>query len=72
MALGHTNTSKGNVTAPTTQRGIVAIYYLGTTSGILMGGSISDRIGRIRTVTIHWSNELSLNLVCSHHWHRHL
>lgn len=40
------------VTKPTYQGGIVAIYYLGTTIGTLMGGSISDHIGRIRTVLI--------------------
>lgn len=40
------------VTKPTYQGGIVAIYYLGTSIGTLMGGSTSDHIGRIRTVLI--------------------
>ncbi len=48
MDLGYGET----VTNPSKQGGIVAIYYLGTSIGTLMGGSISDRIGRIRTVTI--------------------
>lgn len=40
------------ITKPTYQGGIVAIYYLGTSIGTLMGGSTSDHIGRIRTVLI--------------------
>ena len=53
MNLGYTEASGTQViTAPTKQGGIVAIYYLGTSIGTLMGGSTSDRIGRIRTVLI--------------------
>lgn len=48
MGLGYGET----VTHPSNQGGIVAIYYLGTTVGTLLGGAISDRIGRIRTVLI--------------------
>ena len=40
------------ITKPTYQGGIVAIYYLGTSIGTLLGGSTSDHIGRIRTVLI--------------------
>ncbi|KAG0182620.1 hypothetical protein DFQ29_003173 [Apophysomyces sp. BC1021] len=32
--------------------GIVAVYYVGTLIGALMGGWIGDRIGRIRTVVV--------------------
>lgn len=38
------------VTNSTKQGGIVAIYYLGTTVGCLIGGSMSDRYGRIKAV----------------------
>ena len=40
------------VTKPLTQGGIVCIYYLGTSIGTLLGGWISDHIGRIKTVLI--------------------
>ncbi len=40
MSLGYTNASESVVTAPATQGGIVAIYYLGTIIGTLLGGSI--------------------------------
>lgn len=32
--------------------GIVAVYYAGTLIGALMGGSISDKIGRIKTIIL--------------------
>ena len=53
MNIGYVKSDGSQVvTEPTYQGGIVAIYYLGTTIGTLMGGSISDHIGRIRTVLI--------------------
>lgn len=32
--------------------GIVAVYYAGTLIGALMGGSIGDKIGRIKTIIL--------------------
>lgn len=32
--------------------GVVAVYYIGTLVGALMGGWIGDRIGRIKTVIL--------------------
>ncbi|KIX95896.1 uncharacterized protein Z520_08151 [Fonsecaea multimorphosa CBS 102226] len=40
----------GEVTRPTKQGGIVAIYYLGTLLGALMGGALSDKIGRRKAI----------------------
>lgn len=48
----------GTNSNPQTQRdsaavgGIVAIYYLGTLFGGLMGGSLGDAVGRIKTIEI--------------------
>ena len=53
MDIGYVKSDGSQViTKPTYQGGIVAIYYLGTTIGTLMGGSVSDHIGRLRTVFI--------------------
>jgi len=32
--------------------GVVAVYYAGTLIGALSGGSISDKIGRIKTIIL--------------------
>lgn len=53
MNIGYVKSDGTQITTkPTYQGGIVAIYYLGTTIGTLMGGSVSDHIGRLRTVFI--------------------
>ncbi|KAN0116906.1 general substrate transporter [Hyaloscypha variabilis] len=40
----------GTITNPNKQGGLVAIYYLGTLLGALMGGWVSDKIGRNKTI----------------------
>ncbi|OAL18311.1 hypothetical protein AYO20_11762 [Fonsecaea nubica] len=40
----------GNITRPTKQGGLVSIYYLGTLLGALMGGALSDKIGRRKAI----------------------
>ncbi|KAL5520337.1 hypothetical protein ACEPAG_9551 [Sanghuangporus baumii] len=40
------------ITNPTKQGGIVSVYYLGALIGGLWGGSISDKIGRIKAMFI--------------------
>jgi len=53
MGLGYTDHQGNNIiTKPTEQGGIVAIYYLGTSIGTLLGGALSDHVGRIRTVLL--------------------
>jgi MFS family permease len=32
--------------------GVVAVYYAGTLIGAMIGGSISDRVGRIKTIIL--------------------
>ncbi|KAL5498386.1 hypothetical protein ACEPAH_2528 [Sanghuangporus vaninii] len=40
------------ITDPTKQGGIVSIYYFGTLIGALWGGSVGDKIGRVKTMFI--------------------
>ncbi|MCJ1304698.1 hypothetical protein MMC08_007511 [Hypocenomyce scalaris] len=40
----------GTITNASKQGGLVAIYYLGTLVGALMGGALSDRIGRNKAI----------------------
>ncbi|KAL1966266.1 hypothetical protein VTN77DRAFT_4619 [Rasamsonia byssochlamydoides] len=40
----------GTITLPLKQGGLVAIYYLGTLVGALLGGAVSDRIGRRKAI----------------------
>ncbi|KAJ9616391.1 hypothetical protein H2200_000109 [Cladophialophora chaetospira] len=42
--------SSDTITHPTKQGGLVAIYYLGTLIGALMGGAVSDKIGRNKAI----------------------
>ncbi len=53
MGFGHKGTDGGVVVDNSLlQGGIVSVYYLGTLVGALVGGSIGDRIGRIRSIFI--------------------
>lgn len=53
MKLGYVDESGDPViTDSLLQGGIVSIYYLGTLFGCLMGGSVGDRIGRIKTIAL--------------------
>lgn len=51
MGLGHVDAA-GDVVVTNTLRqgGIVAVYYLGTLIGCLLGGAIGDEYGRINTI----------------------
>jgi MFS family permease len=53
MKFGYVD-STGTVVVTNTllQGGIVSVYYLGTLVGCLMGGSLGDRAGRIKTIGI--------------------
>ncbi|KAK5453627.1 hypothetical protein LTS15_006814 [Exophiala xenobiotica] len=44
------DSSTGTITQPTKQGGIVAIYYIGTLVGALMGGAMSDKFGRRKAI----------------------
>lgn len=51
MGFGHANADHSVVvTNSLLQGGIVAVYYLGTLLGCLLGGSVGDRYGRINTI----------------------
>lgn len=51
MGFGHKGPDGGVVVDNTLlQGGIVSVYYLGTLVGCLIGGSIGDRFGRIKTI----------------------
>lgn len=51
MGFGYTDdTGKVIVTNALLQGGIVAVYYLGTLLGCLLGGSVGDRYGRINGI----------------------
>lgn len=53
MGFGHRGPDGGPVvTNSLLQGGIVSVYYLGTLVGCLVGGSIGDRFGRIKTIFI--------------------
>ncbi|KAF2092370.1 MFS monosaccharide transporter [Rhizodiscina lignyota] len=48
MKIG--NGATGEITKPLKQGGLVSIYYLGTLFGCLMGGAVSDKIGRKKAI----------------------
>lgn len=54
MGFGYTKMEGGTPTPVVTDSllkgGIVAVYYLGTLCGALLGGWIGDRIGRIKSI----------------------
>lgn len=51
MGFGHRGEDGGVVVDNSLlQGGIVSVYYLGTLVGALAGGSIGDRIGRVKTI----------------------
>jgi MFS family permease len=51
MGFGHKGPDGGVVVDDTLlQGGIISVYYLGTLVGCLIGGSIGDRYGRIKTI----------------------
>ena len=56
MGFGYTEMKDGMLTPVVTnsllQGGIVAVYYLGTLCGGLLGGWVGDRIGRIKTIAV--------------------
>jgi sugar porter (SP) family MFS transporter len=53
MGFGHRGPDGGPVVTDTLlQGGIVAVYYLGTLVGALVGGSIGDRFGRVKSIFI--------------------
>ncbi|KAL1634864.1 hypothetical protein SLS58_010493 [Diplodia intermedia] len=54
MGFGHVDDATGDpvVTDSLLQGGIVAVYYLGTLFGALLGGWVGDRVGRIRTIAL--------------------
>jgi MFS family permease len=53
MGFGHKGADGGPVVDnDLLQGGIVSVYYLGTLAGCLVGGSIGDRYGRIKTIFV--------------------
>ncbi|KAL0260731.1 hypothetical protein SLS55_004421 [Diplodia seriata] len=54
MGFGYVDEATGDpvVTDSLLQGGIVAVYYLGTLFGALLGGWVGDRVGRIRTIAL--------------------
>ena len=53
MGFGHKGADgEPVVTNALLQGGIVSVYYLGTLVGCLIGGSIGDRFGRIKTIFV--------------------
>jgi MFS family permease len=51
MGFGHRGENGGvEVDNTILQGGIVSVYYLGTLVGALFGGSLGDRIGRVRSI----------------------
>ncbi|OJJ33859.1 hypothetical protein ASPWEDRAFT_60426 [Aspergillus wentii DTO 134E9] len=76
MGFGYSEMKDGMLTPVVTnsllQGGIVAVYYLGTLCGALMGGWLGDRIGRIKSIAAGaaWAI-LGAALQCSamnHNW----
>jgi MFS family permease len=55
------------------QGGIVAVYYLGTLVGCLIGGLVGEKIGRIRTIALAavWGI-IGATLQCSAQNHTHM
>ncbi|KIW37495.1 uncharacterized protein PV06_10533 [Exophiala oligosperma] len=53
MGFGHRGPDGGPVITDTLlQGGIVSVYYLGTLVGALVGGSMGDRFGRIKSIFV--------------------
>jgi MFS family permease len=52
MGLGYKENGSIKVTNTLLQGGIVSIYYLGTLVGCFIGGYISDRFGRIKSLAL--------------------
>jgi MFS family permease len=50
MGFGHPGPDGPVITDTLLQGGIVSVYYLGTLVGALIGGSIGDRYGRIKSI----------------------
>ncbi|KAJ5307061.1 hypothetical protein N7508_006076 [Penicillium antarcticum] len=50
MGLGYVKNGSVTVTNTLLQGGIVSVYYLGTLVGCFMGGYVSDRYGRIKSL----------------------
>ncbi|OQE26800.1 hypothetical protein PENSTE_c005G04773 [Penicillium steckii] len=50
MGLGYEKNGSITVTNTLLQGGIVSVYYLGTLVGCFMGGYVSDRFGRIKSL----------------------
>ncbi|PYI06987.1 general substrate transporter [Aspergillus sclerotiicarbonarius CBS 121057] len=50
MGLGYANNDSVTVTNTLLQGGIVSVYYLGTLVGCFLGGHVSDRYGRIKSL----------------------
>ncbi|EPS26765.1 hypothetical protein POX_g08936 [Penicillium oxalicum] len=76
MGFGYTKFENGEATPVVTdsllQGGIVAVYYLGTLFGALLGGWLGDRMGRIKSIAAGaaWA-VLGASLQCSaqnHNW----
>ncbi|KAL5332282.1 hypothetical protein BJX70DRAFT_404759 [Aspergillus crustosus] len=52
MGLGYMEEGEAVVTATLLQGGITSVYYLGTLVGCFIGGSVGDRMGRIKSFAI--------------------
>lgn len=50
MGLGYQENGSITVTNTLLQGGIVSVYYLGTLIGCFMGGYVSDKLGRIKSL----------------------
>ena len=68
MGFGYIDEESGDpiITDSLLQGGIVAVYYLGTLFGCLLGGWVGDKIGRIKTIALGavWAI-LGASLQCS-------
>ncbi|KAI9926579.1 hypothetical protein MW887_004347 [Aspergillus wentii] len=49
MGIGHVENKEAVVKNSLLEGGIVSVYYLGTLVGCFLGGSVSDRFGRIKS-----------------------
>lgn len=50
MGLGYKENDSVTVTNTLLQGGIVSVFYLGTSVGCFLGGYVSDRHGRIKSL----------------------
>lgn len=50
MGLGYQENGSITVTNTLLQGGVVSVYYLGTLIGCFMGGYVSDKLGRIKSL----------------------